>query len=228
MIGETISDVTSIGSVLSVNVGTPRTVEWAGREVVTSIWKTPVEGRVTVAGVNVGGDAQADLRVHGGPDKAVYAYALEDYQWWTGQLSVPVEPATFGENLTVSGIDLGRSVVGEMWSVGSARLQIAQPRMPCFKLGIRMGDAGFVDRFERARRHGAYLRIMVEGDVGAGDDVELVSRPAHGLTVATIAEIYESHDPREFRRLADNADVPASWRDWAERQLGRSARRSST
>jgi MOSC domain-containing protein YiiM len=100
--------------------------------------------------------------------------------------------------------------------------------MPCFKLGIRMGDAGFVERFERARRHGAYLRIIVEGDIGGGDDVELVSRPAHGLTVATIAEIYESHDPREIRRLADNADVPASWRDWAERQLGRSARRSST
>ena len=204
----------------------PRTVEWAGREVVTSIWKAPVANRVVVSGVNLAGDAQADRRVHGGPDKAVYAYALEDYQWWGRELGAPVDPATFGENLTVSGIDLGGAVVGEVWSVGSARLQIAQPRMPCFKLGIRMGDAGFVERFERAHRQGAYLRIAAEGDVGAGDDIELVSRPSHGLTVASIAEIFESHEPQDLRRLADNDDVPANWREWAERQLGRSAGRA--
>jgi MOSC domain-containing protein YiiM len=221
-----MGDVTRIGTVVSVNVGVPRPVEWAGREVVTSIWKTPTTGRVAVAGVNLAGDAQADRRVHGGPDKAVYAYALEDYEWWTGEVGAPIAPATFGENLTVSGIDLGRAVVGEVWSVGSTRLQIAQPRMPCFKLGIRMGDAGFVERFEQARRHGAYLRIVDEGDVGAGDDIDLVSRPSHGLTVASIAEIFESHEPRELRRLADIDDVPVSWREWAERQLERSARRT--
>jgi MOSC domain-containing protein YiiM len=221
-----MADASRIGTVVSVNVGMPRTVEWAGREVVTSIWKTPTTGRVAVAGINLAGDAQADRRVHGGPDKAVYAYALEDYEWWARDVGAPVEPATFGENLTVRGIDLAGAVVGEVWSVGSARLQIAQPRMPCFKLGIRMGDAGFVERFERARRHGAYLRIMVEGDVGAGDDIELVSRPAHGLTVASIADVFASHEPGALRRLADTDDVPASWREWAERQLERPARRT--
>jgi MOSC domain-containing protein YiiM len=213
--------MTRLGRVLSVNVGEPRAVEWAGREVVTSIWKVPVAGRVPAVGVNLAGDDQADRRVHGGPDKAVYAYALEDYRWWERELRRELDPATFGENLTVEGIDLRAATVGEVWAVGTTRLQVAQPRMPCFKLGIRMNDASFVERFERARRNGAYLRIVTEGDVGAGDAIELVSRPSHGVTVDSIAGASESLDADALARLATVDDVPEQWRDWARRHLDR-------
>ena len=162
----------TIGSVVSVNVGARRTVEWHGRMVETGIWKSPVEGRVAVRGVNVDGDEQADLRVHGGVDKAVYAYAPEDYEWWSTKLGRVLEPGTFGENLTIAGFDPGDAVIGTQWRIGTAVLQVTQPRQPCFKLGMRMGDAGFVDEFEVAARFGAYLRIIEEGDIGAGDRVE--------------------------------------------------------
>src|SRR4029079_17647984 len=133
------------GVVVSVNVGLPRTVEWFGRQVTTAIWKEPVADAVAVRGVNLAGDDQADRRVHGGVDKAVYAYATEDYEWWAKQLGTALAPGTFGENLTVAGVHLGSRVVGEQWRVGTARLEVAQPRLPCFKLGIRMGDASFVE-----------------------------------------------------------------------------------
>jgi len=156
---------------VSVNVGRPRIVEWYGRKVETGIWKEPIGGRVAVRGVTVDGDGQADLRVHGGRDKAVYSYAVEDYAWWSEHLGRELGPGTFGENLTTEGIDLSASPIGTHWRVGTARLEITQPRFPCFKLGIRMGDAGFVKEFERAARFGAYLRILEEGDVGAGDEI---------------------------------------------------------
>ena len=171
------------GVVVSVNVGARRAVEWHGREVETGIWKAPVDGRVAVRGVNLVGDEQADPRVHGGPDKAVYSYAVEDYEWWSGELGRVVRPATFGENLTVRGLDLGASVIGTRWRVGTTVLEIAQPRLPCFKLGMRMGDAAFVEEFELAGRFGAYLRIIEAGDVGAGDVIEVGAAPAEGITV---------------------------------------------
>ena len=165
--------------VVSVNVGRPRVVGWHGRQVETAIWKEPVAGRVAVRGENLIGDGQADRRVHGGRDKAVYSYAIEDYEWWSERLGRPLEPGTFGENLTVRGVDLSATEIGSRWRVGSACLEVTQPRFPCFKLGIRMGDAGFVQEFEQAARFGAYLRILEEGDVGAGDEVvvEPTARP---------------------------------------------------
>jgi MOSC domain-containing protein YiiM len=192
-----------IGTLASVNVGAPQTVEWMGRHVVTAIWKAPVAGRVAVAGINVAGDLQADRRVHGGPDKAIYAYATSDYRWWSEELGSPVAPATFGENLTVDGVDLAAAVVGEVWSVGTVTLQVTQPRLPCFKLGIRMGDTAFVERFDEARRFGVYFRIRGAGDVGAGDPITRVSRPAHGLTAISIADAHATHDPDQLRRLVE-------------------------
>jgi len=214
-------DALRIGCLRSVNVGEPRTVAWAGRRVRTAIWKAPAPGRVTMAGINLAGDAQADLRVHGGPDKAVYAYAIEDYQWWEGELSTELAPGTFGENLTTAGIDLSAAVIGERWAVGTAIVEVAQPRSPCFKLGIRMGDDGFVERFEAARRYGAYLRIVTGGDVGEGDDLTLVSRPAHGLTTAFVADVKATPDRHRVELLRACDDMPASVHAWAERQLGR-------
>ena len=158
-------------SIVSVNVGKPRIVQWYGRAVETAIFKAPVAGAVLAAGVNLAGDDQADRRVHGGPDKAIYAYALEDYSWWSDQLDHELGPATFGENLTTTGIDLTHSTIGDRWSVGGAVLEVSQPREPCFKLGIRMGDSDFVDRFADARRPGTYLRIIEPGLVTAGDEI---------------------------------------------------------
>src|SRR5215211_2557921 len=149
--------------VLSVNIGGVRQVEWRGREVTTAIWKHPVAGRVALRGVNLAGDDQADRSVHGGPDKAVYAYAREDYDFWRDEEGMETPPGLFGENLTVEGLDLSAAIVGERWSVGSTVLEVAQPRLPCFKLGIRMGDQRFLKRFLAASRMGAYLRVVREG-----------------------------------------------------------------
>lgn len=217
------SDSPPVAKVASVNVGQVRTVEWAGRQVQTGIWKAPVAGRVSVEGVNLHGDDQADRRVHGGPDMAIYAYADEDYRWWSGELGEDLGPATFGNNLTTAGIDLQAAVVGERWAVGTTVLEVSQPRMPCFKLGIRMGDASFVGRFDDARRYGTYLRIVNEGDIGAGDSIGVLSRPDHGLTVADIGAVYADPSVDQLERVATIDDVPEGWREWAQRKLNRRA-----
>jgi MOSC domain-containing protein YiiM len=209
-----------VAKVVSVNVGEQRDVEWFGRVVRTAIWKSPVDGRVEVRGVNLAGDDQADRRVHGGPDKAVYAYAVEDYAWWTEQ-GDDVGPGTFGENLTTEGIDLSGAVLGERWRVGSVVLEVAQPREPCFKLGIRMGSAAFKDRFADADRPGAYLRIVEEGDVGAGDTIEVVEHPEHGLTVVDLLHATAEGTPDALTRLLAVDAVPEGWKDWARRHLER-------
>ena len=203
----------------SVNLGSPRTVRWRDRQVRTAIWKVPVAGRVAARGVNLAGDEQADRRVHGGPDKAVYAYAAEDLAWWAAELGRELGPGSFGENLTTRGLDLAAAVVGERWRVGSAVLEVAAPRIPCYKLGIRLGDQGFVRRFALAGRPGAYLRIVAEGEVGAGDPVALAHRPGHGVTVAEVARAYNL-DRAAAPRLLAAAELPADWRAWAARRAG--------
>lgn len=196
-------------TVISVNVGAVRHVQWQGRDVTTGIWKEPVEGRVALAGVNFAGDDQADRTVHGGPDKAVYAYAREDYDYWRAR-GMSVSDATFGENLTTVGLDLSACVAGERWTVGSTILEVAQPRLPCFKLGIRVGDATFLRRFLEARRVGAYLRVVQEGDVGAGDAIEVVSRPAHGVTLRDMVEALD--DESKALALREVERLPGFWR----------------
>jgi len=209
-----------IGQVVSVNVGQPRTVNWHDRDVTSAIWKQPVTGRRWFRGVNVDGDDQADRRVHGGPTKAVYAYAAEDYAWWGATLSVDLEPGTFGENLTVSGIELADRGVGERWRIGSAVLRVTEPRIPCFKLGMRMGDAEFVHQFADAARPGSYLAIEIEGEVGAGDPIDLLDRPDHDVTIGTVERAYHGH--RELRqRLVDLPELSEAWRNWAARALSR-------
>lgn len=204
------------GRIASVNVGRPRTVQWRGRSVTTSIWKEPVDGRVAVRGVNVAGDDQADRKVHGGPDKAVYAYAAEDLDWWAAQLDRAAPPGLMGENLTTRGVEVTGAVIGEVWRVGSAHLEVAQPRFPCHKLGIRMGDAGFPGRFEAALRPGAYLRILREGHLAAGDAVEVLTRPEHGVTIGEVARII-LQDRAGAARLLDAPQLPRRYHEWAAR-----------
>ena len=201
--------------VISVNVGAIRELPWRGEIVTTAIWKHPVEGRVAIRGVNLDGDDQADREVHGGKDKAVYAYAREDYDAWRDRHGVDVAPGLFGENLTLEGIDLVHALVGERWEVGSALLEVAQPRLPCFKLGIRMGDPRFPKRFQVEGRMGAYLRIVREGDVGAGDAIAIVARPDHGVTLADM--VAALHDRSKADALARVPGLPAFWRRVAAR-----------
>ncbi|MEA2157323.1 MAG: hypothetical protein QOE11_3463 [Solirubrobacteraceae bacterium] len=208
------------GSVESVNVGAPRDVQAGGHTVTTAIWKFPVQGRVALRGVNLAGDDQADRTVHGGPDKAVYAYAAEDTEWWQRQLATTLDPAPFGENLTVRGLAVSEAVIGERWAVGSTLLEVAQPRLPCFKLGLRMGDPRFLKRFADAGRPGAYLRVVREGDIGAGDEIEVVSRPAHGVTSALVSRAIV-REPALLAQALQASELPAELRDWMrERAAG--------
>lgn len=213
----------SDGLIESVNVGGRRIVEWEGREVETGIWKEPVVGRIGVEGVNLEGDDQADRRVHGGPDKAIYAYAIEDYRFWGSELGgVEVGPGVFGENLTVSGLDLGMAQVGERWEVGTTVLEVRQPRLPCFKLGIRMGDSSFPDRFDHEERLGVYLSIVREGELGAGDPITVTHRPSHGLTAYAIAQAYPHPTASELELILSVERIPDGWRKWAFRARDRS------
>jgi MOSC domain-containing protein YiiM len=175
--------------IVSVNVGTPRQLSVRrGRPMMSAIVKEPVEGPVKVEGVNLAGDAQADLRVHGGPDKAVYAYAREDSDWWARELGRKIPDGMFGENLTLEGVDVSNAVIGERWKVGTVELEVCQPRLPCSKLGLRFQDLKMVKRFGQASRPGAYLRIITEGELQKGDEVTILSRPDHGITLANVAD----------------------------------------
>ncbi|HSB78648.1 MAG TPA: MOSC domain-containing protein [Candidatus Methylomirabilis sp.] len=206
------------GRVLSVNVGSVREFEYNGRPARSAIWKSPVAGRVAVRGVNLDGDDQADREVHGGPDKAVYAYAVEDIRWWEQVLGRSLQYAEFGENLTTEGIDVNGALVGERWEIGSTLLEVSEPRVPCWRLGVRMQDKLFPRRFTEALRPGAYLRILVAGDVGAGDEIRVVERPDHDLTVRDVLRIY-ARDREEVGRLLDAPQMSEGWREWAKSRL---------
>src|SRR3954470_3202101 len=203
--------------VASVNVGRPRAVGTGRRTVTTAIWKTPVEGRVAARGINLAGDDQADRTVHGGPDKAIYAYASEETRLWESELHRDLGPAPFGENLTTAGVDVSGALVGERWRVGTALLEVVQPRLPCFKLGLRMGDPSFVRRFGRASRPGAYLRIVEEGELGAGDAVEIGAdtRQSHGVSVRLVSDAILL-DHGLIPRVLEAPQLLPSLREWME------------
>jgi MOSC domain-containing protein YiiM len=199
------------GKLLSVNVGTPREIEWMGRVDKTSIWKSPVQGRVAVRGANVWGDEQAAPEFHGGLEKAVYAYAREDIDWWERELGRGLEHGVF--------VEVTGAVVGERWEIGSVVLEVAQPRIPCWKLGARMNDPSFPVHFAAAGRPGAYLRIVQEGEIGEGDEVRVGARPQHGLSVGDVARIYHQERARCAALLAAPELAP-EWRDWALKRTG--------
>jgi MOSC domain-containing protein YiiM len=218
--------MTARGTVEAVNVGAPRPVDLDGHTVWTAIWKHPVEGRVPLRGVNLRGDDQADRSVHGGPDKAVYAYGAEDTEWWEAELGRSLGPGAFGENLTVRGIPVSEAVIGERWAVGSTLLEVAQPRLPCFKLGLRMGDPRFLKRFAAAGRPGAYLRVIREGDIGAGDAIEVLSRPAHGVTSALVSRAILG-EPRLLAAAQVAPELPGELRGWIQSRAERLAARGA-
>ncbi len=203
------------GKVLAVNITHAVLLgEWTGSVGSTGIDKRAVNGRVRLGENSVAGDRILDTKNHGGYDAAVYAYAREDAQWWESELGVEVTPGRFGENLTTAGIDVTSAVIGERWKIGSVVLEVAKPRIPCKTF------AGFWDRptlvkdFMAAGRPGAYLRIIEEGDIGAGDEIEIIARPTHGVT---ISDLYSARRG-ERSRIAEIAKVPElsqDYRDWS-------------
>ena len=208
--------------VLAVSVGRPREFDYHGRPARSAIWKLPVSGRVAARGVNLAGDDQADREAHGGPDKAVYAYAVEDSRWWESQIGRPIAFAEFGENLTTEGIKVNDALVGERWSIGSTVLEVSEPRIPCWRLGVKMNDPKFIRSFTEAMRPGSYLRIVTEGDVAAGDAIGIVSKPDHDLTVRDVFRIY-TRDRDECGRILDVPQMSDAWKRWAREMLEKKA-----
>jgi MOSC domain-containing protein YiiM len=208
---------------LSVNVGLPREIEWKGRMVRTSIFKEPVSGRVKVTNLNVNGDQQSDLAVHGGIDKAVYVYPSEHYVFWRKELPGAELPlGMFGENFTTEGsLDDQTVFIGDRFRVGSAEFVVTQPRMPCFKLGIRFGQPDIIKRFLHSGRNGFYFAVVQEGEVGAGDAIELLARDQNGITVAEIVNLYSADAGNQdlLRRVSELSALPESWRDYFRKRL---------
>jgi MOSC domain-containing protein YiiM len=207
---------------LSINVGLPREVEWRGRLVLTSIFKAPVLGGVRVAKLNLEGDQQSDLSVHGGLDKAVYAYPSEHYAFWRAELpGLDLPWGMFGENFTTEGLLEDTVHIGDRLRAGSAEFVVTQPRMPCYKLGIRFGRPDMVKRFQQSGRTGFYLAVLREGEVTAGDVFEWMARDEHGVKVADIVQLYTADAANQdlLRRASELPVLPEGWRDYFRKRL---------
>jgi MOSC domain-containing protein YiiM len=206
---------------ISINAGLPREVAWGGKTVTTSIWKEPVSGPVRVSPLNIAGDRQSDLSVHGGAHKAVYVYPSEHYAWWRQELPGAELPwGAFGENFTTAGLS-EEFRIGDRLKIGSAEFAVTQPRMPCYKLAIRFGRADIVKRFLKSGRTGFYLSVVREGVVRAGDAIALEPRSGETLTVADIVRLYatDSENQEMLARATRLDGLPESWRDYFRKRL---------
>ena len=203
--------------IISVNVGLPRLVSRNGEPVSTAFFKEPVAGRVMVRTLNLEGDRQADLSVHGGPEKAVYVYPSEHYECWKHELpDMDLSWAMFGENLTTTGLLETEINIGDKFRVGTAELMVTQPRMPCYKLGIRFGRTDIIKRFLASERTGFYFSVLKEGDVGAGDEVELLLKNVSGVRVVDVTRLYSSDKENVdlMRRAIATEALPDNWRNY--------------
>jgi MOSC domain-containing protein YiiM len=212
---------------VSINVGLPREVIWHDTRVLTGIFKEPVAGRVALRTLNLDGDRQADLTVHGGKDKAVYCYSLEHYDYWKGELPGRDLPlGVFGENFTTTGLLEDSVHLGDRFAVGSAELVAVQPRLPCYKLGVRFQADDMVKRFLASRRTGFYFAVTKEGEVTAGDEITLISKdpnavPVSEITRLYIAKKYEKDDIASLQRALNVAALPESWESYFRDRLNR-------
>lgn len=207
---------------ISVNVGLPRTVEWKGKTVTSGIFKEPVEGCIRLRRLNLEGDQQADLAVHGGPDMAIYAYPAEHYAYWQEELPHKELPwGMFGENFSVEGLLEEFVNIGDCFRVGSAEVALTQPRMPCYKLGMKFGLDDMVKRFLASRRTGFYFRVLKEGQVAAGEAIELIRRDENNVTVADITRLYlrDNLSPAMWQRAVELEFLPESWRGYFRKQI---------
>ena len=213
---------------ISVNVGQPRDVVVKGKQVRTGIFKEPVDGRVPLRTLNLEGDRQADLSVHGGPSKAVYVYPSEHYQYWRKELPGMSLPwGMFGENFTTEGLLEDQVRVGDRYRIGSAEVMATEPRLPCYKLGIRFGREDIIKRFLQSGRTGFYFAVLSEGEVGAGDPIEVIGRDDGRVTIPDIVRLYlikryDRTDEERVRRAIQVEALPESWRGHFQERLGRS------
>jgi len=211
--------------IVSLNVGLPREVTWHGRVVNTGIFKSPVEGRVALRTLNLDGDRQADLSVHGGEYKAVYCYPVEHYAYWKKELPGRELPlGVFGENFTTEGMGENSVHLGDRFAVGSAQVVVTQPRLPCYKLGVRFQSDDMVRRFLASGRTGFYLAVTREGEVGAGDRIEVISRDAIAVPVSEITRLYiakrfSQDDAKSLRRALQVEALPESWKEYFRERL---------
>jgi MOSC domain-containing protein YiiM len=211
---------------LSVNIGLPREVMWHGQSVTTGIFKEPVGGRVALRTLNLDGDRQADLSVHGGAYKAVYCYPLTHYDYWKKELPGKELPmGMFGENFTLDEFSEGSVFLGDRYSVGSAEVVVTQPRLPCYKLGIRFEDDDMVKRFFASRRTGFYVAVTREGEVGAGDEMTVISRDPNRVPVSEITRLYAEKgdsdaDVDSVQRVLQIEAVPEGWKEYFRERLG--------
>lgn len=209
--------------VISVNVSQPKQIVHDGTVTSTGIFKEPVTGRRRVRKLGIDGDGQADLTAHGGPDQAVYAYPVEHYGYWKTELGRDQMPyGQFGENLSIEGIDESTALVGDVLQVGNAVLQVTHPRLPCYKLGIRMGaGANFPRRFQRSGRVGFYLRVLTEGDIAAGDGIELVDRDERSVSIAEFLRVYASkaRSRSAVVRVLSSTGLSEGWRSYLQGML---------
>ena len=209
---------------ISLNVGLPRDVVWKGRTVTTGIFKEPVDGTVRLRKLNLDGDRQADLSVHGGAEKAVYAYPSEHYAYWQKSLPGMELPwGMFGENFTTEGLLETGINIGDRFQIGSARLMVTQPRMPCYKLGVKFGRDDILKLFLQSRRSGFYFSVLEEGEVAAGDSIESLTQDPAGISVADITSLYadDDPDPELMKRAIELEALPSSWRNYFAKKLGR-------
>ena len=207
---------------ISVNVGSPREITLGGKTIRTSIWKNPIQGRVHVSKLNLDGDQQSDLSVHGGADKAVYLYPSEHYSYWRTQLpDVELPWGAFGENLTTEGILEDRIIIGDRIRVGSVEFMVTQPRMPCYKLGIRFDRRDMVKRFLESKRTGLYLAVLREGEVKQGSEIDFIEKQESGVTITEIVSLYstDSQNQELLRRATELSALPHSWRDYFRKRL---------
>lgn len=202
-------------------VGRPVEASFNGKTIKTGIYKSPVDGKVKVTKTNIDGDQQADLTVHGGVDKAVYAYPIEHYDFWKDKRSDLVfDPGVFGENLSVSGLD-ETVCIGDQFEIGEVTLGITSPRMPCFKLGIRMNDPGFVRDFMQEGKNGFYFKVIKEGQIEAGNPIKKVYEDGYGMSIHEVIQLYTTrkHDKDLLRKAIDSPSLPLDWKDYFEVRL---------
>ncbi len=208
--------------ILSVNVGMPKEVSWQGKLVGTGIFKEPVNAPVMMRTLNLEGDRQADLTVHGGVTKAVYAYPSEHYGYWRAELPGPDLPwGMFGENFTTEGLLEEAVYIGDRFRVGETEVMVTEPRMPCYKLGIKFGRADIIKRFLASRRTGFYFAVVREGMVGTGDAMKLIGQEQQQISVADITRLYafEKEDLKSLRRAIKVEALPESWKGYFQHQL---------
>jgi MOSC domain-containing protein YiiM len=209
---------------ISINTGLPREVTWRGKTVKTGIFKNPVDSPVMLRTLNLDGDQQADLSVHGGESKAVYAYPVEHYDFWRNELpDMTLAYGMFGENFTTEGLLENAVNIGDRFRIGAAEIIVTEPRMPCYKLGLKFGRADMVKRFLASRRTGFYFAVLKEGEVEAGARIEPLGRNANGITVQDITRLYafEKDDLKMLRRVIQLEALPETWRSYFQHQLER-------